>query len=305
MSKQNEIIISVLTQMVKFKKGDQYRKRAYQNAIDAISNHPYEIRCGEDAQKIDGVGKSIGQKIDEILKTGTLKVLEERLVEEVEKERVTEMFEKIYGVGVRKAEQWYKQGYRSMEDLKEEVPNMTSAQQIGYKYYDDINQRIPRDEMDQFNELFKNIFLTYEIEYQICGSYRRGCSNSGDIDVLIKGNRGLKLKDLVESMDGFLIEKLSLGRKKYMGLCRLDENHPVRRIDILIVEPVSWGYALLYFTGSKKLNVQMRQRAIEMGMSLSEYELTDKEGNRYEAKSEEDIFDHLGMKYLKPEERNV
>jgi DNA polymerase/3'-5' exonuclease PolX len=147
----------------------------------------------------------------------------------------------------------------------------------------------------------------FHIEYMICGSYRRGLSTSGDVDCLIKGQSGLNLSYLVTALTetGFLIGNLAEGKTKYLGIGKLDDNHDARRIDLMIVNPESWAYATLYFTGSQKLNIAMRNRAIELGLTLNEYGLYNSSGQSYPATTEQQIFEYLGLQYLEPQERSL
>jgi len=141
----------------------------------------------------------------------------------------------------------------------------------------------------------------------ICGSYRRGEQDSGDIDCLIKGSSTVNLITILSALNktGIIVGNLALGSAKYMGICRLSPKHCARRIDLMIIAEESWPYATLYFTGSKGLNVQMRTKALELGMSMNEYGMTDSEGDNFEAKTEQDIFHKLGMKYLEPTQRSI
>jgi len=138
----------------------------------------------------------------------------------------------------------------------------------------------------------------------ICGSYRRGLPNSGDIDVLIKGQPNLNLSRLVKALtdNGLLIGTLAEGKTKYLGIGRLDDQHIARRIDLMIVQPESWAYAILYFTGSQKLNILMRNRAIELGLTLNEYRLYNISDENYPATTEREIFNYLQLQYLEPNE---
>jgi len=293
----NEIIINILQDVSKIVRKDKYRHRAYKNAIRNIKNSDVEITSGKQAKEdIPGIGKSIADKIDEIIKTGTLETLEKNR-EILEKDKICKLFEGIHGVGMRTSEKWYDMGYRTLEDLKKEWNNFTNAQKLGYKYYYHINQRIPRNEVTEIKEILDKLM---NCEFMICGSYRRGCEDSGDVDILVKWEPNLSIEVLLDRLKDILVGDLSIGDKKYMGICRIDEKHNARRLDMLIVKPEEWPFATLYFTGSKKLNVMMRQRAIEMNMSLSEYSLT---GYKGKIESEEDIFNALNMRYLRPEER--
>jgi DNA polymerase (family 10) len=75
------------------------------------------------------------------------------------------------------------------------------------------------------------------------------------------------------------------------------------RIDIRLVSKESYIYALLYFTGSKKNNTLMRNKAIQAGLKLNEYSLTDKNSKNIQLNSEQEIYEYLNMTYILPENR--
>lgn len=209
----------------------------------------------------------------------------------IDVDKVLKLFTSIHAVGPKKAKQWIEEGYKTLNDLKD--VEMTKAQQLGYMYVDDLNEKIPRDEIRTIEEYIKDRIP----EAVVCGSYRRGAQMSGDIDVLVKGGN---IELAVEAIGDILIGTLSLGKNKYMGLCRMLDK--VRRIDILTIKDDSWYYSLLYFTGSKKMNIAMRRKAKDMGFTLNEFKLS-KDNENIPASSEEEIFKALDMKYLSPEKR--
>jgi DNA polymerase (family 10) len=78
------------------------------------------------------------------------------------------------------------------------------------------------------------------------------------------------------------------------------------QVDVRILEKESFGAALLYFTGSKEHNVQLRRRANEMGYTLSEYALATLKGERRVAgATEEEIYRKLKLAYIEPELREA
>jgi DNA polymerase/3'-5' exonuclease PolX len=85
-----------------------------------------------------------------------------------------------------------------------------------------------------------------------------------------------------------------------MGFCRLNNNTPIRRLDIRFIPYESYYYAQLYFTGPKDFNRKMRQVALDMGYTLNEYGLYDEKGKSFVVKSEKEIFELLNMEYLSP-----
>lgn len=210
-------------------------------------------------------------------------------------------------------------------------------QLIGIKYFYDICEKIPRNEITKMEKFIKIVVKYINPDFIIgcCGSYRRGRDRSGDIDCLlthpklktqedinnfqnVNGNILLMIVNLL-TQKGFLTDHLTEGgNTKYMGICKLP-NKPeyklYRRIDIRFVPYNSYGTALLYFTGSKNFNTQMRNKALKMGYTLSEYGLfhyiydnkTNKKikGEQLPTPNEEDVFKILDMEYKTPKERDI
>lgn len=304
----NYRLAGIFDDMARDPSKNRYQKRAYKSGADAIRRYDKPITSGAQAEKeIKGIGKSIADKIDEILETGTLQYLEERPEEIKIKEKTIKLFEQIFGVGPKKAEKWYTEGYRSLEDLGKIYNTMTDQQKLGYYYYHQINQRITRAEIDMYNKIFKEVWEPIGFEFEIAGSYRRGEPDSGDIDVVGKLKPGVDINVVLLPLyqRKLILGDLSIGPNKYHGIIRLGDGYNARRFDIQLVEEVAWPYALLYFTGSKQLNIEMRAKAGSMGYTLNEYGLYDATGRSYLAKTEEDIFNALGIKYLEPSQRAV
>ena len=76
------------------------------------------------------------------------------------------------------------------------------------------------------------------------------------------------------------------------------------QVDVRLLSPESFGAAMQYFTGSKAHNVALRQRALKMGYTLSEYSLAELEDEKPVAgKTEEEIYAKLKLDYIPPELR--
>ena len=208
---------------------------------------------------------------------------------------------------------------------------LSYSQLIGIKYLHDIEKRIPRKELEGMEKVIKTLLkkMNKDIIIEVCGSYRRGNKDSGDIDILlthpdIVGNDDIKrmnqniLLNLVICLQqiGFLYDHITVdGNTKYMGICKLNRNKPYRRIDVRFISYDAFPSALLYFTGSADLNKKMRIEAITKGYRLNEYGLyklqfdkkqnKDVLGDKFDTPTEESIFKLLGMDYLIPTERNI
>ena len=127
-----------------------------------------------------------------------------------------------------------------------------------------MQHRIPYDEITNHETYLKSVLQEVDptAELTIAGSYRRKKNDSGDIDMLIntpsvKNNSVYNKFMDVLFQKGYLLEELSRGPKKFMGISKLDDGIG-RRIDIMYTKPQEYPFAILYFTGSMEFNVKMR-----------------------------------------------
>ena len=123
----------------------------------------------------------------------------------------------------------------------------------------------------------------------------------GDLDFLVASSEPAPIMKWFTSMEG-IAEVTAHGDTK--SSIRLEGG---MQADIRVVPSEQFYFALHHFTGSKDHNVRMRQKALSMGMSLSEWGLRpeeEKDSSRragpVEANSEEDIFKALGLQYVPP-----
>jgi DNA polymerase (family 10) len=136
------------------------------------------------------------------------------------------------------------------------------------------------------------------------GSLRRGRETVGDLDVLVTGPACCddtdreKLVEHIIKLPG-LMELIARGENKVSFRIRGG-----MQVDIRLLPPESFGAAMQYFTGSKTHNVALRQRALKMGYTLSEYSLASLEDEKVvAAKTEEEIYAALKMDFIPPELR--
>lgn len=291
------------------KRGDNIRSRTYKRAQETILSIQQDITKPEDLTNKSGIGPTIMEKLKEFESTGTLALLER------EKENPENMLSDIYGVGPKKAKELVQQGITTIAQLREQQDKvLNDVQKTGLKYYEDILKPIPRHEIDEYNQVFKEVFETIKTEdahYEIVGSYRRGKATSGDIDVIITSKSPTIFKQWIDKLleRKLIIEVLSRGNAKCLVITQLG-NHPARRVDFLFSSPAEFPYAILYFTGSKGFNATMRGHALKMGYSLNEHGLSKmvdkkKEGEKLSLNIQDEraIFDFLGLEYREPKER--
>jgi DNA polymerase IV len=307
--------------------GDQWRSRAYRMAINALKNEPRKIVSKEDAMRLPYVGTKLAAKIEEIALTNRLRKLESATSDPLE--QAIKTFMGIYGVGISQASRWVNEGYRTLADLCENNVKLTEAQQVGIDHYEDLQKRIPRSEVAEHGQIVKQVLAQLDPTFQvhIMGSYRRGASDSGDMDLIItkpdvdiQNIRRTVVGKLIPQLlaDGFLKTGLATGEKnsgsKWHGCSCLPGSTIWRRIDFLMVPHDEMGAALIYFTGDDIFNRSLRFLASKKGMKLNQrglyknvlrgrgrQKITD--GELVEAKDEKKIFEILGVPYRPPEHR--
>jgi DNA polymerase/3'-5' exonuclease PolX len=294
-----------------------FSARAYAKVIAQLKTHDKPITSYEDLKGIKGIGAKMEAKIKEILETGVLQSAQK--AKELYNIDALEVLQNIYGVGPAAATALVKAGITSIEQLREAIKEnpklLNDKQKIGLNYYEDLLERIPRNEMEEHYKILLDLkpatMADYEIE--IVGSYRRKASTSGDIDVLIrvpngvnsktvKNNLALYVKALEEA--GYIKEILALGEHKCMAISKTDV--VARRLDLLMTPDEEYAYALLYFTGSDRFNVAFRQYTLDKGYSLNEHTFTkviDGVVAPPYMESEKDIFKFIGLRYIEPSKR--
>lgn len=288
---------------------DRFRAKAYRNAIKAIKNLNYELESGADAAKLPGVGKKIAEKIQEIIDTGKLHQVEELGEDKITKTRILGQLAKIWGVGPVKAQELWNLGARSVDDVHKYKDNLTDNQLVGLKYYHDLQKRVPCEQVGELADKIGKVInklaaeMSVSIKHRICGSFRRRVPTCGDMDLLLTEESGKEiLKQVVQRLieKDILLETLGLGPTKYMGITRTSDGTHFR-IDMEVIKPHEWPFALLYFTGSGQFNERQRLLAKKKGYTLSEHGLRDVDtGEWIPLESERAIFEFLGMEYLPP-----
>jgi DNA polymerase lambda len=324
----NEHITSELEKVLKIHKtnNDKFRILAYQKAIRLIKAMKEKITSIDQIKDSNFIGKSIREKIGEILSQGEINLNRKTLKSDKKTESLNELMQ-VYGIGEVFAKKLYEKGITSLKELRKHQNLLNSKQVIGLKYCEELNQKIPRKESLEISNIIKDTLAKTipkkSLEVQICGSYRREKAETGDIDLLItrkdEGDiEGIGEKLIKELIDNGLIKE-TLGqshagepRFHFMGICQI-KSSVHRRIDIKIYKKENYPFALLYFTGSANFNRLMREYAKKKGYLLNDYCLeivgkgkNDKNNKTIKCSNEEDIFKALGMeKYVEPKDRDI
>lgn len=307
----NEEFVDILSQLedIMQRQGEPFRARAYHKAAESIMTFPEEITDPKQIEKLPGIGKTIMTKLEEYVDTGNINAIEKM------KNNPLNVLTKVYGIGPKKAKQFIDDGLDTIEKLKEHPEKLTAAQKVGVQYFDDIEKKIPRSEIDEYKEVFDKVFnesTPSGSKFEIVGSYRRGKQQSGDIDIIITNtdNNKKAFEDFLDALveNGIITHLLSRGRTKSLTLGQLP-GKPSRRVDLMYTPPQEYAFAIIYFTGSKAFNTMQRQRALGLGYTLNEHGMHEmKKGNKGakvegDFPDEQSIFKFLGMKYKQPNER--
>ena len=328
---KKEIILYNLNELKKNYMNNEDKKwnlRAISNAIISISKYNEEIISGNQLKdKIKGIGEKIAKKIDEILLTGTLKEFYNNDSEKSnnknnnqnnDQNKILDELLLITGIGNVRAKNLISSGIKDIESLKKAIEDKkiksTHHIDIGIKYYNDLKIKIPRDDIDKIKIIINDVIkkIDKNLLFEICGSYRRGLSESGDVDILISNPNYLEniydqkfLTNIIKELEkiNFIIDHLtSKGNTKFMGICKI--NKIARRIDIRIVNYQSYYTSIIYFTGSKEFNIYLRKEALSKNYTLNEYFLTNiHTGEHMSIHSEKEIFEILEIPYLETKER--
>ena len=287
--------------------GEAFKANSYLKVISELKKLKDDSDFTEATIRgIKGVGDSIYQKIVQIMKTGSCPLYDK--IKDIVDPR--DALLKVHGIGPKRANELVKMGINTIDELKEKKEYLNEKQKIGLRYYDELNQPIPREEIVKHEKHLKTFLKKTDpnAELTISGSYRRNKAESGDIDVLLKADKKETYTKFIKKLvnQGYLIEELALGSKKYNGICRLGQNGSGRRIDIMYTTPSEYPFAILYFTGSGDFNQVMRKEVNQKGFTMNEYGIKSSETGKkvdYEFSVEKDIFDFLDMGYVEPWQR--
>eukprot|EP00397_Hematodinium_sp_SG-2012_P027503 GEMP01028902.1.p1 GENE.GEMP01028902.1~~GEMP01028902.1.p1 ORF type:complete len:661 (-),score=138.47 GEMP01028902.1:271-2253(-) len=314
---------------------DQFRARANRKTAAILSALDYTVTLDNLHTLKTKIGHKSMLKIEEFLSTGCVRQVQ--LLQTDPKTQALKELQKIWGVGLATATQWYASGITTIDDVrKQPVGFLNTNQKIGLRFLEDFQLKLSRAEVEAIFTKVKEYSQGLNFEKIECvGSYRRKLAQCGDVDILICSTLGSsiaenhamlrKLVDALES-DALITHRLTNyqthdkdsehATATFMGVFRLTGSPYHRRIDIKLWPREQYAYALLHFTGNGHFNRSMRLFAQKLGYSLSDHGLCAVHrdaktktkiamAKSVPAQTEEDVFAHLGLKYMPPEQRTV
>lgn len=308
-------IFEKIADILEFLGDNPYRVGSYRRAANLISELPEDIeeiyRAGKLA-RLPGIGSSTLLKIEEFLRTGTVKKYED--LRKRVPEDLLELMD-VPGVGPKTLRVAYDRlGVRTREDFLRVLRDGSLARLPGFgpkkvenilrgmELWRSAQERIPLPEAfpmaeDVVEHLREEKSL---LNVSVAGSLRRMKETIGDIDILVSAERG-NWRRIHEHFVRYpeVAKILAKGETKSSVVLKSG-----RQVDLRTVEPLNWGAALQYFTGSKEHNIRIRDIAKEKGLKVNEYGVFRADtGERLGGQTEEEVYELVGMEWIPPELR--
>ncbi len=296
-------------------KNVKWKPQAYIIAAQTLESLREDVsviykKGGEKAiDEIPGIGEGLRKKIIQYIKE---KRIDE--YEELKKTVPAGLYEmmKVPGVGAKKASLFYnKLGIKNIDELYRAAEEQRLRKLPGFKerseqkIMEGVNLfrgqkgRMPLKKAEKIaNSILKEVRNFSEVDEAVAaGSLRRKKSTIGDIDIVVRTKKSeLVLKKFVKLK--FVKQVLGIGEEKATII-----TGDGIQVDCRVFTDEEFGAGLLYFTGDKQHNIWLRKIAIKKGWKLNEYGLFDKKNKRIAGKTEEEIYDALGIRMLPPEKR--
>jgi DNA polymerase (family 10) len=300
--------------MLEIDGANSFRVRAYKEGARVVENHGESLAALVDEpgalEAIDGVGKSIALAIRELTASGHTQVLDE-LLKKYPEEVVS--FTELQGLGPKRVKTLFDTLHITTRAALEQAAKDGKLRELpgfGEKVEQNVVKALAKASQWSGRMLLGDAWpIALAIadrirtvkgvkQVELAGSFRRRKETIGDLDVLVSGG------DAEQVMQAFTTHDTVadvLGRGDTKSSVKL---HSGLQVDLRAVPEASFGAALMYFTGSKEHNIELRKLAIEKGWSLNEYGLTHGE-KVVAARTEQDVYKALGLAWVPPELREM
>ena len=322
-------LLSETGDLLEISGGDTFRIRSYRRAAEAAEQSTIDLVAvaGDLARllAVPGIGKSMAANIQAAASTGSIPLRDELL--QRYSPGILDLL-KLPGMGPKTiALLWDATKIASIDQLAEAIDagRLAGLPRMGEKQIEKLRRGIDEfrksagrfriDEAEESAERVIQYLLAFEggnggiDRVTPAGSLRRGRETAGDLDLLVTGpacepDKASAVVEYTANYPG-IRDMIARGENKvsfYLGNSL--------QVDVRLLPSASYGAALQYFTGSKMHNVTLRQRALKMGYTLSEWALArlndgpdGPAGSVVAAETEESIYAALGMDWMPPEMR--
>jgi len=285
-------------------------RRAAQRARESAGSIAQLALDGR-AKELPGIGKTIEEKIVQIVDTGEIAALTKRKAE-VPPEVVE--FMRLPGLGPKTAARlWHELGLTTLAALKAaaEQQRLRALPGFGARSEERILKALAEERgpaevrpllgtglpvaLAVVEELRRGPLVDKVSE---AGSVRRRRETFRDLDLIATSSDPAALTAHFVSLP-FVVEVVAHGDTKATVI-----STDGLRFDLRVVPPESYGNLLQHFTGSKDHNVALRERAVKDGLSVSEYSITVVEtGEELRYATEAEVYARLGYEWIPPELR--
>lgn len=316
MKVQNSEVTQIFNQvadLLDIQGANPFRTRAYryaartiqgmtENVADMISDH-------KDLSELPGIGKDLAGKIEEIVNTGHLALLD--LTAKKVPMGLLELL-KIPNLGPKKVQLLNKKlGVDSIESLQNVIDDKSIFELKGFG---EKSITALTEELRKLKKSGKLRFKLAEVEatandllaflkkapaitkVTVAGSYRRKKETVADLDIVATSKSQMGVMEHFLKFDS-IAKVISQGVTKSSVLLTSGI-----QVDLRCVPEVSYGAALLYFTGSKAHNIALRKMAGKRGLKINEYGIFKGE-RRLASRNEADLYKALALPYIEPELR--
>lgn len=320
-ARDNKIILAVLETVKAHYVGlrDMIHVNAYSRAIHALRKWPHPIKAGKEVAHLDGVGKGMVEKINIILATGTLPIIQEKQLVIIPESQIgiktrkqqgllKDDIRNVLGFGEKVANE-FKRKYNvttisGLRRLITEYPNikLTTIQRLGLEHHDDLALKIPRAEITQIGHDIVNSLKNEDKDVMVflAGSYPSGLkTESKDIDILLVTrnakdgkNKKIHLADLAHAIGNHQpLETISIGTNKFLGLVKQGnrEDSNWRHLDMRLVDMLAFPFAWMYYVSGVEFNKLIREKLKKRGYKLNEWGLFYSSGSRVKLEGEKGI----------------
>jgi DNA polymerase (family X) len=306
--------LELLADLLEIEGEASFRVLAYRRAATRIretAGSVAELALAGRAKDLQGIGKTIEEKIVQVVEDGEMHALTKRK-KVIPAEVVS--FMRLPGLGPKTAARiWQELGVTTIAELKTaaEREQLRTLAGLGAKTEERILKALaekkqePSDRRllgDGLGPLLAVVEVLREhpaaVKVSEAGSARRRKETFRDLDIIATANDPEALIDYFTKLR-WVIEVVAKGPTKATVL-----SNEGLRFDLRVVPPESYGNLLQHFTGSKDHNVALRERAVKDGLSVSEYSITVVEtGEELKFAEEEQVYERLGYQFIPPELR--
>jgi DNA polymerase (family X) len=304
----------LLADFLELEGSDQFRPLAYRRAalrIRETGGSVAQLAVEGQAKQLTGIGKTIEEKIVQIVEHGEIEALSKR------KERVPAdvvEFTRLPGLGPKTARRiWQELDVSTLEGLKQaaETEQLRTLTGLGPKTEENVLRALatPRKEIEQkplLGRALPAVRAVVEVlrdhpaadQVSEAGSVRRLKEQVRDLDIIATASDPAALTTYFTELP-WVEEVVAKGNTKATVV-----SNEGLRFDLRVVPPESYGNLLQHFTGSKAHNVALREEAVRKKISISEYGIQDTEsGEVFTDKTEEAMYKRLGYPWIPPELR--